>query len=102
VLWDVRIASDAAYFAHPEHAFMTSCSARCTISSGALDLASPAGASAQEALVLRLVSRVVPAADLMGEAEGVARMIAGRSPRPRPHKGRRWRRRPAGTPTLDL
>jgi enoyl-CoA hydratase len=109
VLCDVRIASDAAYFAHPEHAFSD-------IVFGPLhDLVGGAVArdlaltgrrvSAQEALALRLVSRVVPAADLMREAEGVARMIAG-APR---HALMRTKAKavaragiPAGTPTLDL
>lgn len=109
VLCDLRIASDAAYFAHPEHSFSDIVYAPLhDLVGGAVarDLAlTGRRVSAPEALALRLVSRVVPVGDLTREAESLARTIAG-APR---HALVRTKAKavaragiPAATPTLDL
>ena len=104
VMCDVRVASDTARFAHPEHRFSQ-------VVYGPLhDLVGGAWArdlaltgrtlDAAEALALGLVSRVVPAGDLQAEAAEVAREIAlaprdvldaheGQDPAPRRGRSRR-------------
>jgi enoyl-CoA hydratase/carnithine racemase len=81
VMCDVRLASDTAQFAHPEHRFSQVVYGPLHDLVGgaaARDLALTGRAvDADEARTLGLVSRVVPPGELLDEAMAVAHEIAG-------------------------
>jgi enoyl-CoA hydratase len=80
VMCDVRICADIARFGHPEHRFSQVVFAPLHDLVGgarARDLAlTGRRIDATEALALGLVTRIVPAVSLLGEAVDIAREIA--------------------------
>jgi enoyl-CoA hydratase len=108
VLCDLRVAADSAYFAHVEHSFgdvMYEPLHELVGGAVARELClTGRRIDAVEALAVRLVSAVVPQADLMAEAARWAARIA-RAPRPLLLRTRAKIRRRAGIAfrtTLDL